>query len=354
MKKTIIASTLAGSLLFSGNALAASYTVKSGDSLWRISKNYNVTVSQLKSWNNLSNNLIYPGQVLTINNSSSGSSSSPSSSNSGVSTYTVVSGDSFSGIAKKHNMSMSTLQALNPAVININFLRVGQVLTVSGSSNSTTAGNQSSSNNISSSTSSTTTYTVKSGDTFSSVALRFNISQSALLNLNPQITNINMLRIGQVLTVSSNSSNSSSSSNTAGSVSGDIVSSATSSWEEKADAIIATGNKYLGKPYVYGASVTQTNSFDCSSFTMRVFQENGVTLPRTSVAQSQVGTTVSLSNVRKGDLVFFDTDFDGVINHVAIAMNSTTLLHSQSSIGVSISSLNTYWQPRVVKVTRVL
>lgn len=280
MKKTIIAGTIAGSILFSDNTLAASYTVKSGDSIWKISKSHNVSVSQLRTWNNLKRDLIYPGQVLTINGTSTGSNTTTSGGSTSLSTYMVVSGDTFSGIAKKYNMSTATLQALNPSIIDINSLRVGQVLTVSEKSNSSSSGSS-------------------------------------------------------------------------GTISGDTISSSTS-WEKKADAIIATGSKYLGAPYVYGASVTQTSSFDCSSFTMRIFQENGITLPRTSIAQSQVGTSVDLSNIRKGDLVFFDTDYNGVINHVAIAMNSTTILHCQSSFGVSISSLNTYWKPRVVKVTRVL
>lgn len=250
MKKFIIAGTIAGSLLFSGTALAADYTVKSGDSLWKISQAHNVTVANLKSWNNLSSDTIYPGQVLKINTSTSGSS-----------TYVVVKGDTFSGIAKKFNMSTSALQALNPQIQNINLIKVGQVINVSGSTSS--------------------------------------------------------------------------------------------SWETKANAIIATGKKYLGASYLYGASTTQTDAFDCSSFTMRVYQENGITLPRNSVEQSKVGQSISLSNVRKGDLIFFDTDYDGVINHVAIAVDSTTILHCATSTGVATATLNSYWKPRVAKVTRV-
>ena len=86
---------------------------------------------------------------------------------------------------------------------------------------------------------------------------------------------------------------------------------------------------------------------------MRVYQENGITLPRNSVAQSNVGQSISLSNVRKGDLIFFDTDYDGVINHVAIAVDSTTILHCATSTGVATATLNSYWKPRVAKVTRV-
>ncbi len=341
MKKTIIAGTIAGSLLFSGNASAANYTVKSGDSLWRIAKSYNVTMSQLKTWNNLSSEVIYPGQVLTINSSFSGNTTNPSGSTN-LSTYTVVSGDTFSEIAKKHNLSIAALEALNTNIININSLYVGQVITISGSSqssNSTTTGSGSSS---SSSSSTTTTYTVKAGDTLSGIASNFKMSQADLLKLNPQIKNVNVLHVGQIINVSAKSHSSSSGT------------SETISWQQKAENIISSGSKYLGRPHVYGASDTQTNSFDCSSFTKRVFQENGITLPRTSIAQSQVGTSVDLTNVRPGDLVFFDINNKGIINHVAIAMSSTTLLHCQSSVGVSISSLNSYWKPRVVKVIRVL
>ncbi|MBD3109939.1 LysM peptidoglycan-binding domain-containing protein [Bacillus sp. AGMB 02131] len=254
MKKFIIAGALAGTLLFSSNALAADYIVKSGDSLWKISKAHNVSVANLKSWNNLSSDVIYPGQVLKINSTSSGNS-----------TYVVVKGDTFSGIAKKYNMTVTELKALNPQIENINIIKVGQVITVSGNA-------------------------------------------------------------------SSNNS---------------------SSWETKADSIIATGKKYLGAKYLYGASTTQTDAFDCSSFTMRVYQENGITLPRNSVAQSKVGQSISLSNVRKGDLIFFDTDYDGTINHVAIAVDSTTILHCATSTGVATATLNSYWKPRVAKVTRV-
>ncbi|WP_042348385.1 C40 family peptidase [Bacillus massiliigorillae] len=251
MKKAILIGALASSLLFAGQALAADYTVKSGDSLWSISKANNVTVSQLKTWNQLKSDVIYPGQILKINTSSS-------------KTYIVAKGDTFYKIAQKFNMSMSQLQSLNPQVQNINSLYIGQVLNISGNS--------------------------------------------------------------------SNSSN----------------------WESKANSIIESGKKYLGAKYLYGASPDRTDVFDCSSYTQRVFKENGITLPRTSIEQSKVGTAISLSEVRKGDLIFFDTDYDGVINHVAIAMDNTSLLQCTTSSGVSTATLNSYWKPRAVKAVRVI
>ena len=86
----------------------------------------------------------------------------------------------------------------------------------------------------------------------------------------------------------------------------------------------------------------------------RVFKENGLNMPRNSVSQSLVGKSVSLSNARKGDLIFFDTDRDGSINHVSIVINSNSIIHAASSQGVTISSFNSYWSSRVVKVMRVI
>lgn len=125
------------------------------------------------------------------------------------------------------------------------------------------------------------------------------------------------------------------------------------SWEERADAIIETGKKYVGAKYLFGAPTTRTDVFDCSSFTQRVYRENGITLPRTSREQAMVGTEVPLASVRKGDLMFFDTDGDGVINHVSIVVDSETLLHAATSTGVAFANMKPYWAPRAVKAVRL-
>ena len=75
----------------------------------------------------------------------------------------------------------------------------------------------------------------------------------------------------------------------------------------KANEVIAYAKTLLGKPYVWGAQ--GPNSFDCSGFTYYVFKNKaGIVLPRTSSAQSKYGTYVSKSNLKAGDLVFFDTN----------------------------------------------
>jgi hypothetical protein len=126
---------------------------------------------------------------------------------------------------------------------------------------------------------------------------------------------------------------------------------ATVSSSALAKQIIATGEKYIGTPYKYGAAAGQTNTFDCSSFTQYVYKQNGINLPRSSKQQSQVGTYVARSNLQPGDLVFFYSP----IHHVAIYIGDGKLLHTYGAGGVTITSLNaTWWSEHYATARRVL
>ena len=72
---------------------------------------------------------------------------------------------------------------------------------------------------------------------------------------------------------------------------------------EKVDIIIAFGKNYLGKPYRY--KLTDGRVLDCSGFISYIYGQNGVNLPRSSTALSRVSKKVSLSEIKKGDLIFF-------------------------------------------------
>jgi cell wall-associated NlpC family hydrolase len=69
-----------------------------------------------------------------------------------------------------------------------------------------------------------------------------------------------------------------------------------------ANAVIANAKQYLGVPYVWGGSTP--SGFDCSGFVSYVYRSVGISLPRTSSAQQNVGTRISLNQVQPGDLVF--------------------------------------------------
>ena len=154
------------------------YTVVSGDTLSGIAARYGTTVANLVALNGISNpNLIRVGQVLKV--SGSASTSTPAASATG--TYTVVAGDTLSGIAQRFGTTWQTLQALN-GLANPNLINVGQVLKVTGSASAPTA----------------RTVTVKSGDTLSGIAAANGTDWATLQRING-IANASLIYPGQVI-----------------------------------------------------------------------------------------------------------------------------------------------------------
>ena len=148
------------------------YTVKKGDSLWKIANKYNTTVEKLKSANNLKTNTLSVGQKLVIPSISV----SPEVSD----TYIVQKGDSLWSIANKFNMTVSELKNLNNLTNNL--LSIGQVLKIKNSSNN-----------------GKTTYTVQKGDSLWVIANKYGITTEELKNYNKLTSNL--LSIGQVLKI---------------------------------------------------------------------------------------------------------------------------------------------------------
>lgn len=146
------------------------YTVKSGDSLWSISRKFGVTVNELKDANNLSSNLLSIGQNLII----------PGKIPEKVSDeYVVQKGDTLYSIARKFNTTVDKLKDINN--LTSNNLSIGQVLKLpSGDTNKVNV-----------------VYTVKKGDSLYSIAREYGTTVDALKKLN-NITS-NTLSIGQKL-----------------------------------------------------------------------------------------------------------------------------------------------------------
>lgn len=115
--------------------------------------------------------------------------------------------------------------------------------------------------------------------------------------------------------------------------------------------ILATGEKYMGVPYQYGAASGRTDRFDCSSFTQYVYGQYGIKLPRSSKQQSAVGTYVPRDQLQPGDLVFFYSP----IHHVAIYMGDGKLLHTYGKDGVTVTDLTSgWWNSHYATARRVL
>ncbi|TWM31897.1 putative peptidoglycan endopeptidase LytE [Bacillus paralicheniformis] len=130
MKKQVITAASAvvlGSTLFAGAASAQTITVKKGDTLWGFSKKYGTSVSKIKQENKLKSDIIYIGQRLSINGSSS---SSAKASQASSATHKVVKGDSLWKISRTYGMTVNELKSLNG--LKTDLIRIGQVLKVKG------------------------------------------------------------------------------------------------------------------------------------------------------------------------------------------------------------------------------
>ena len=99
------------------------YTIKRGDTLWKIARRYGVTLQNIISWNNIQNpNLIYPGQKLILYGNYSSSSSN-------TVYYTVKRGDTLWRIARRYRTSVKIIATLNK-IQNPNFIYPGQILKI--------------------------------------------------------------------------------------------------------------------------------------------------------------------------------------------------------------------------------
>ncbi|CAA7196201.1 Murein DD-endopeptidase MepS/Murein LD-carboxypeptidase [Chryseobacterium potabilaquae] len=122
--------------------------------------------------------------------------------------------------------------------------------------------------------------------------------------------------------------------------------------------ILKDAEKYIGTPYKFGGNTS--SGFDCSGFTVKVFQENDYQLPRRSLDQAATGKKIDIKEVKPGDLLFFATAGGSRVSHVGIVHDigsngEIKFIHASTSKGVMISSLNEkYWNKAYLHAQRVL
>jgi hypothetical protein len=91
--------------------------------------------------------------------------------------------------------------------------------------------------------------------------------------------------------------------------------------------ILRTADSFIGVPYRWGGESAE-EGFDCSGFTMTVYQLNGLDLPRSSRAQWKAGVSVDKGALEKGNLVFFRTTSSRKISHVGIYDGNGRFIHA--------------------------
>lgn len=254
------------------SAATVKHKIKKGDSLYSIAKANKTTVSKLCKLNGISkSHTLKIGKVLKVPSSKKVLKTAK---------YRVKSGDALYTIAKKHKTSVKTLKSLNG--LKGDRLKAGQTIKVPAAKTVRVAKK----------------VTKKSDKKLAQTLSR--LPKATYVKKEPtkkDIFNFSSLFSG-----------------------------------EKPEKIVKVAKKKLGNRYVWGATGTK-GTFDCSGFTKYCYKKNGIEIPRTSIMQSKHGKFVKRKDLKKGDLVFFDTSKrrKGYVNHVGIYMGDNKFIHASSA-----------------------
>jgi lysozyme len=316
------------------------YTVKSGDTLSGIASSYSTTAATLASLNNISNpNKIYVGQQLLVKSTTTSTttntntSTSTNTSSSSATTYTVKSGDTLSGIASSHNTTVSQLTSLNK-ISNANLIQVGQVLQLKASTSTSTT------TSTTTNTNTATTYTVKSGDSLSSIASKFGTSTSTLTSIN-NLSNPNLIYVGQTIKLSSTTTSSTTTTNTSTS------SNAGTYTVKSGDTLSSIASKYGTSV----ATLTSVNKLSNANLllvgqTLKLSATSSTTTGKTTTTSTSTsgaytvksGDTLSAIASKYGTTVSALASANGISNTNAIYVGQSIKLSGSSSSSVKTST----------------
>jgi len=192
LRSIILMAVLFATFASTSPAFAAScgtgVTVVSGDTLRKIADRCGTTVSALRRANPEigSGDLIFPGQALLLPGAILGTDG-------GYLIYIVARGDTLKSLASRFGSTVDSILAANPSIKNVNLIYEGQRLTIYVSPATPPPATPP--------PASGQTYYVQKGDTLRKIAAKFSTTVDAILRVNPQITNPNVIYTGQAITL---------------------------------------------------------------------------------------------------------------------------------------------------------
>jgi LysM repeat protein len=261
---------------------AATYTVVKGDALIKIANRFNVTVAELKEWNNISGTIIYIGQQLKV--------SAP--------------GQAAPAPAPAPSPAPAPTPVPTPAP-----------------SPSTAPPSWQSS----------IEYTIQSGDSLSKIAVKFGTTVGELKALNNLSSDL--IYAGRKLMVPGPSGSAAPA---------PAPGTTPAPAADFASKTIEVAKSLMGIPYVWGGSTL--SGFDCSGFIYYVTNQAGKKIGRYSAA-GYYDRSYYIDKPQIGDLVFFANTYQKGISHVGFYIGNNQFIHANSTNGVMISSLSsTYYK----------
>jgi cell wall-associated NlpC family hydrolase len=278
-----------------------SHVVRKSESLQSIAHKYHVSVDELKNVNNLTVSRVAKGTRLIIP-SHADSPPNGSTASAHQDTYKVTKGDTLPKIAKKTGVKMADIRSLNK--LKGNRIKPGQVLVLVAADTSIRSTN-------------TNRLQLINKDLLNEQELTNTLAELTDLESDRPVDLAKKLEANQAVS-----------------------------------KLKMSAYSFLGARYRFGGS--SRGALDCSSFTQQVFREQSVKLPRTAREQFYVGSEVMRGDLKKGDLVFFQT-YARFPSHVGIYLGDRKMIHASSrEHRVVISSMDTpYYLSRYLGARRM-
>ena len=351
------------------------HTISKGENLTIIAKKYGLKPKDIIKANPNAPKILKLNSVLLIPNTNQSATIKPNETvaNTTPGLHEVQAKETLWGISKKYNISVEDLKKANP-LLETEGLKIGQQITIPSNVIAVSDSEKTIESSIQTSTDVEVSREVLPKETKYGIAKEFGISVAELEKQNPEIKKKLPLGYILKIHVPKEKADALQASKPTQTIK-DTLGSPQQSYDkvivkndsaalikvsnhyDLIDQLISNATENIGTRYRSGG--TTKAGFDCSGLMYCTFGNFDIKLPRSSIEQSRIGMKVNTDEAQKGDLIFFKTNGRHHINHVGMVVEvvdgEIKFVHSSTHGGVMISSTKEpYYERTFSQVNRIL